>query len=323
MGSLLASHSSLLFSFQGRTEFIFLGFFFLFFHRPHPLLTYLIGRHYADGTFDSIENKPEDVTVGRVLLHLARVLNADRKGNAFHNRLLSRLSSLLTGKRGFLARALDGISRDDLASYLGITERGGEDFPQEMTDQILRCVANNYPELTAGEDKDYWEREDIILTTRKGLDRIKEDYRVLVDDKIPENSKAIGAAASLGDLSENSEWESAMEEQRNLTSRATAMDREIRAARLIEDQPVPDDVVAPGTAVTYREGAGDSRTVRVLGPWDAVDDDPDTINYLAPIAHGILGKKVGDIGEVPGPGGAVPVTIKFRMGINEELMRNC
>lgn len=274
----------------------------------HPLLTYLLGRLYADGEFDARQDRPDPVTVGRVLLHLARVLNSERKGSPFHGRLLSRLTSLLTGKRGFLQRTLEHISRDDLQGFLGITERGGQDFPQEIVDAVLRAVSDKYPELTARAEKPFWEREDVILTTRQGLRRIKEDYRTLVEDKIPANSKAIGAAASLGDLSENSEWESAMEEQRNLTARATEMDREIRAARLIEDQEIPEGVVTPGMRVTFSElPAGPQRSYAVLGPWDVLDDA--TINYRAPIAQGLLGLKVGETGEIPSPAG--PVTVRI------------
>ena len=147
-----------------------------------------------------------------------------------------------------------------------------------------------------------------MFTTIAGLKRIKEDYRVLVEEKIPTNSKAIGAAAALGDLSENSEWESAMEEQRNLTTRATAMDREVRMAKLIEDQEIAGDVVAPGTRITYAEEiSGKKSTYAVLGPWDVIDDD--TINYRAPIAQGLLGLSVGEYGEVPSPAGPVRVRV--------------
>lgn len=277
--------------------------------RRYPVLTYLLGRAYADGIFDNRENRPDDVTVGRVLLHLARVLNGDRKGNLLHNRLLGRLSSLLTGKRGFLNKPLKTITKDDLSSYLGITERGGEDFPQEIVDLVLRTVAARFPELTAKADKPSWEREDVILTTRAGLRRIKADYNILVGEKIPANSKAIGAAAALGDLSENSEWESAMEEQRNLTTRATDMDREIRAARLIEDQDIPGDIVAPGNKVTLTEEATGQKVIyTLLGPWD-LTEDPSVINYRAPIAAGILGKKTTESGELPSPQGARRVRI--------------
>lgn len=276
--------------------------------RRHPMLTYLLGRAYADGVFDKRDDKPNEVTVGRVLLHLARVLSGERKGNVFQGRLLSRLSSLLTGKRGFLQRPLAVIEKDDLASYLGISERGGEDFPPEISNLILRAVADKHPELTAKQERPFWERDGVLFTTIAGLKRIKEDYRVLVEEKIPANSTAIGAAAALGDLSENSEWESAMEEQRNLTTRATEMDQQIRMAKLIEDQEIPDDVVAPGTRITFTEEAsGKSRTYAVLGPWDVIDDQ--TINYRAPIAQGLLGRGVGETGEIPSPSGPIQVRI--------------
>jgi transcription elongation factor GreA len=273
-----------------------------------PLFTYLLGKLYSDGIFDQDGGRPSPVAVCRVLLHLGRILNADRKGNAMHSRLLGRLTSLLSGKRGLLNRALDGISRDDLEYYVGICVRAGEDFPQEIVDMIDRAVADHYPDILAKPELPFWER-DFIYTTREGMRRIRDDYRVLVEEKIPTNSKAIGAAASLGDLSENSEWESAMEEQRNLTGRAQDMDQQIRSARLIEEQDVPDDRVAPGTKVTIVEENGGRRTsYRLLGPWDVVDDH--TINYLAPIAQGLLGKAVGDTGEVPTPAGPMRVRIE-------------
>ena len=273
-----------------------------------PLQTYLFGKLYCDGVFEGAEQAPTPVAVCRVLLHLGRILNSDRKKNQAHGRLLGRLTSLLSGKRGLLNRALDGISRDDLAHYVGICARAGEDFPPEITNMIDRVVADHYPDIHAVPELPFWER-DHIYTTREGLRRIREDYRVLVEDKIPANSKAIGAAAALGDLSENSEWESAMEEQRNLTGRAQGMDQQIRSARLIEEQDVPDDRVAPGTKVTLLEEASQkTSSYRLLGPWDMVDDH--TINYLAPMAQALLGKRVGEFAEMPSQNGPVRVRIE-------------
>lgn len=272
-----------------------------------PLLTYLLGKLYGDGVFDKAEQRPSPVAVGRVLLHLGRILNEDRKKNLLHSRLLGRLTSLLSGKRGLLHRSMDGISREDLTQYVGITKRAGDDFPVEIVSMIDRVVADHYPDIHAKPELPFWEK-DQIYSTKDGLRRIKEEYRVLVEDKIPANSKAIGAAAALGDLSENSEWESAMEEQRNLTTRATDMDQQIRSVRLIEDQDIPTDRVAPGTKVTIvEEASGKQHAYRVLGPWDVVDDH--TINYLAPIAQGLLGRAVGELGELPGPHGPVAVKV--------------
>ena len=139
---------------------------------------------------------------------------------------------------------------------------------------------------------------------------MEEEYRVLVDVKIPENSKAIGAAASLGDLSENSEWDAAMEEQRNLTGRAQEMDEQIRSAKLIEDQEIPDDVIAPGQEITLIEDDDEAKkhVYRVLGPWDMINDE--TINYMAPMAQGLLGLTVGDLGEMPSLTGPIKVGVE-------------
>ena len=275
--------------------------------KRHPMLIYLLGRLFSDGVFDGQEQRPSAVAVVRVLLHTARLLNEERKGNVVYSRLLARLTSLLTGKRGLLNQAFETASRDDFVHYVTICERAGEDFPQEITDTVDRAVMQRHPDIHAKPDVPFWERDN-IYTTRAGLQRIKAEYGTLVDEKIPANSKAIGAAASLGDLSENSEWESAMEEQRNLTGRAQDMDKQIRSARLIEDQEIPVDVVAPGTKVTLRDASGRALVYKVLGPWDVVDDH--TINYLAPIAQGLLGKGIGDTGEVPGPQGPTVVTIE-------------
>lgn len=277
--------------------------------RRFPMMTYLLCRLYAEGMFDAAADKPEPVTVGRVALHLARVLTAGKRGNVTHGRLLGRVTSLLAGKRGFLASAMEHISREDLSTYLGITERGGEEFPQEIIDSVLRVVARRHPDLTAKPERPFWERDEFIFTTREGLKRIKNDYHVLVDEKIPANSTAIGHAAALGDLSENSEWESAMEEQRNLTTRATTMDKEIKSAKLIEEQEIPEGIVAPGTTVTcVEEDSGNRHTLTILGPWDS--DQDGFINYRAPLAQRLLGKHAGDQIVIPSARGTVSVVIE-------------
>ena len=277
--------------------------------RRHPLMTYLLGKYYSDGIFDDQEGCPDAVSIVRVLLQLARILNEDRKKNQLHSRLLNRVFSLLTGKRGLLDRACNGISREDLEHYIGIVARAGEDFPPELEAYLDRTAGRLYPDLLAQPERPFWDKE-FIYTTQAGLRRVEEEYRVLVDVKIPENSKAIGAAASLGDLSENSEWDAAMEEQRNLTGRAQEMDEQIRSAKLIEDQEIPDNVVAPGQEITLIEDDDEAKkhVYRVLGPWDMINDE--TINYMAPMAQGLLGLNVGDTGEMPSLTGPIKVRVE-------------
>ena len=261
--------------------------------RRHPMMTYMMGCLYADGLFEGAPRTPEKAKVGRVLLHLVRTLTSDRKGDPARGRLLTRLVSLLTGRRNFLEHILEGINKEDCAVLYGISERGGPDFPTEIGNMVLRTIAKRFPELTNKPDKPFWE-SDANFVTQSGLDRYQEEYRVLVEEKIPANSTAIGVAASHGDISENSEWDAAMEEQRNLTDRATAMSEELLLAKLIEDQLIPTDTVSPGTRVTFTDLTEDAeRTVQLLGPWDVTSEA--ILNYKAPLGQALLGMKPGQV----------------------------
>lgn len=276
--------------------------------RKHPILTFRIGKLYADGAFDEREDKPDLLAVNRVLLHLCRVISMEPKSNTALHRVKTKAQAVLLGRRGTLPACLEEVSRDDLASLLGIAERGGSEFPQEITDAILKVVARRFPDITSKPEKPFWERDDFIYVTAEGLRRKREEHRVLVDEKIPANATTIGNAAALGDLSENSEWEAAMEEQRNLTGRAEEMSREIRMARLIEDQELPTEVASPGMKVQFTFLDDNSaQTYRILGPWDAVEDD--ILNYRAPLAKALLGHRAGDEVEIESPSGSRPARI--------------
>lgn len=277
--------------------------------RRFPLLTYLLAKLSAEGHFADSPDAPDTVSVTRVALHLCRMLAKDRRGDIEASRLLTRLTSLLVGRRALLSASLNDLGRDDLTMFLGIAERGGSDFPREIMDAILRVVSRRFPDITSRDDRPFWENDDFVFVTAVGLERQKEDHRVLVDVKIPLNAKQIQHAASYGDLSENSEWEAAMEEQRKLTGRAEDMSQELRRARLIEDQDIPDGVVAPGTRVTITiHETRETTTYSILGPWDCTSTDQ--INYRAPMAQAFLGLSVGEQGSIELPTGTQTFSIE-------------
>ncbi len=284
------------------------------FPRKHPTVTYLLARLYADGVFEGREEAPELLSLTRVVMHLCRVVSKERKSDEAMARIRARVTSLMVGRRNLLGRAMEVASRDDIAGFLGIAERGGSDFPQEITDAILRVVADKYPDITKKPEKPFWLLDEFVYVTAAGLARQKEEHRVLVDEKIPLNAQAIHQAASYGDLSENSEWEAAMEEQRNLTGRAEEMSQQLRKARLIEDQEIPEGKVAPGTKVHFRyldaaehDGASE-RTIRILGPWDCIEED--IVNYKAPLAKALLGLEEGTEAAIQVPEGERRVRIE-------------
>jgi len=170
----------------------------------------------------------------------------------------------------------------------------------ESREAVRIVVVRRFPDLLAPA-RPFWEDGNLYMTT-KGLKRLEGEFQELANVKIPENARAIGAAAALGDLSENAEFTAALEERDRLVARADRLKKELERARPLEGVEVPSDRVAPGTRVTLRHvetGAGERYTL--LGPYD-VDVEAGVISYTASLARGLLGRSVGDevVVELPG-----------------------
>ncbi|MFT5287490.1 MAG: transcription elongation factor GreA [Planctomycetota bacterium] len=238
------------------------------------------------------------------LIRLAVYLEATRVGDVAVQRAHTRLTAMLTsGAPSVMARLLDGVDSSMLRSTLNLAERG---IDSGIENALVAIIAEKAPELFREGEKAFWETG--LWTTRDGLNRREAEFKELMDVKLPNNSEAIGKAAAFGDLSENSEWEAAIEEQRNLTARASEMESEIRDARLLNEVSLPEDTAAPGTTVCYLETeTGDQNTIRILGPWD--QDAEESISYRAPLAAGMLGLHTGETGVLELPSGKVPIKI--------------
>jgi transcription elongation GreA/GreB family factor len=178
-------------------------------------------------------------------------------------------------------------------------------MPDNVVSGLHEHLDERFPELRPKDETPFWER-GAIWCTRAGIARRREEYRVLIHEKIPANSTDIGRAAAYGDLSENFEWAAAIEQQRQLTEKAAAMEAELRLVQPIEEQKLPPGVVAPGTRVTFEQDGGAARTVSILGPWDV---GADVMSYRAPLAAGMLGAKAGETVQVVLPSG--PGTVKI------------
>lgn len=119
----------------------------------------------------------------------------------------------------------------------------------------------------------------------------------------------IKIARSFGDLSENSEYDSAKEEQAFVEGRIALLEQMLRNAVIIEDNGEDKDTVTLGKAVTFVElPDGEEETYTIVG---SVEADPfeGKISNDSPIAKSLMGKKVGDEVTVQTPGGEFRVKI--------------
>jgi len=249
---------------------------------------------------------PPAVQRGQALLSLATYLYVNRRGDPQHAKTQTRLVEFLTkGKDPILRKLLAKADSDTLQSLQRMLQRGVDETIDNMFTEI---AMRGIPTSARGDAPNFWDG-DRIWTTKAGLDRRRAELRLLMDVKIPANQDAIGRAAAMGDLSENSEWEMAIEEQRNLTTRASQIEAELRVAELIENATLPENVVCPGSVVRYRELENKSEhQIEILGPWDT-DQGEHVVSYRAPLAAGLLGRRPGDRARITLPSGTLEVQV--------------
>ena len=149
-------------------------------------------------------------------------------------------------------------------------------------------------------------QKDVILTP-EGLEKLKQEIEHLSTVKRREVAERIKEAREFGDISENSEYDDAKNEQAMLEAQIAQLEERLREARVIEEGELPSDVVVLGSHVTIKSPLGDE-TYQLVGSAEA-DPDQNRLSNESPIGKAILGRKKGDKVDVTTPGGPIKVTI--------------
>ncbi len=146
-----------------------------------------------------------------------------------------------------------------------------------------------------------------IYLTEKGLDEIKKELDFLKLEKRPEIILALKEARAQGDLSENSEYDAARNEQALVESKITELEKMVENAVVIKE--VDTDKVSIGTSVKIEYvDDGETESYMVVGSKEA-DPFENKISNESPIAQAIMGKKIGDVVSVASPNGQYSVKI--------------
>jgi transcription elongation factor GreA len=151
-------------------------------------------------------------------------------------------------------------------------------------------------------------QEKVFPMTREGKEKLEQELEFLKSVKRKEVVERIKIARSFGDLSENSEYDSAKEEQAFTEGRITTLENMIRNAKIIEGE-ADTSSVSLGRTVTFTElPDGDEETYTIVGSAEA-DPFEGKISNDSPIAKSLLGRQVGDEVTVQTPGGEMLVKI--------------
>ncbi|MEK3890637.1 transcription elongation factor GreA [Bacillus sp. FSL K6-3431] len=151
--------------------------------------------------------------------------------------------------------------------------------------------------------------EKVFPMTEAGKEKLEQELEQLKSVKRKEVVERIKIARSFGDLSENSEYDSAKEEQSFVEGRITTLEHMVRNAKIIKDDELNSDTVTLGKTVTFIElPDGDEETYTIVGSAEA-DPFEGKISNDSPIAKSLLGHKVNEKVTVQTPGGEMKVKL--------------
>lgn len=151
------------------------------------------------------------------------------------------------------------------------------------------------------------EKETIL--TQEGLKRLEEELENLKSVKRREVAERIKIAIGYGDISENSEYDDAKNEQAFIEGRILQLEKLLRNARIINNEEVDINTVNIGSKVTLKDlEFGDTVEYTIVG---TAESDPfeNKISNESPVGRSVLGQKKGATVEVSVPAGIIQYQI--------------
>jgi len=154
--------------------------------------------------------------------------------------------------------------------------------------------------------------DEETLVTKEGFKKLKEELENLKTVRRKEVAQRLKEAISYGDLSENSEYEEAKNEQAFVEGRVIELERKIKNAKIISehDGKKTGQEVNVGSHVSVRDTGGDeeSEVYSIVGATEA-DPFDHKISNESPLGKAILGHVKGDIVKVTTPSGVIEYEI--------------
>ncbi|CAM3658928.1 MULTISPECIES: transcription elongation factor GreA [Saccharibacillus] len=148
-----------------------------------------------------------------------------------------------------------------------------------------------------------------VILTQDGLKKLEDELEHLKSVKRREVAERIKVAIGYGDISENSEYEDAKNEQAFIEGRVITLEKMLRNARIINSDEIATDVVSVGSTVQVKDlEFGDEVEYTIVG---SAESNPleNRISNESPVGMALLGKSVGATVDVSVPAGVLQYTI--------------
>lgn len=141
------------------------------------------------------------------------------------------------------------------------------------------------------------------VMTYEGIIKLEDELEYLKTAKRREIMEKIKVALSFGDLSENSEYDSAKNEQAFVEGRIVQLENMLKNATIVDEEEIPPGVVGIGSIVKVRDYDFNEEVEYLIVGSAEADPINNKISNESPVGKGLVGKKAGDVVEVQVPDG--------------------
>jgi transcription elongation factor GreA len=148
-----------------------------------------------------------------------------------------------------------------------------------------------------------------VILTEDGYHKLKEEIEYLSSEKRREVAERIKEAREFGDISENSEYDDAKNEQAQVEARIQTLEQKLRNARVVDTEHVSTETVSIGNKVKLRNTANkETIEYSIVGSAEA-DPREGRLSNESPVGKAVLGRKKGEKVTIPAPRGALEYQI--------------
>lgn len=143
-----------------------------------------------------------------------------------------------------------------------------------------------------------------VVMTSEGFKKLQEELEYLKTEGRDNAAEKIRVARGFGDLSENSEYDEAKNDQALLENRIAEIEAQLKHVRILDESEMNSEHVHIGSKVRIADDKGREYTYTISGATEA-DPFHGKISDESPVGHAVMGLRVGEKGEATLPNGTV------------------
>lgn len=147
------------------------------------------------------------------------------------------------------------------------------------------------------------------ILTIEGLAKLEDELDFLKSKKRAEIALRIKQALAFGDISENSEYDEAKNEQAFVEGRIVQIENILKTAKVIDDEDIQTDIVSVGCRVTLRDVELGDEVEYLIGGSAEADPINLKISNESPVGKALMGKTIGSIVDIVVPDGVIKYEI--------------